>query len=892
MPETTPINRRRFLQASASASVFSLASAAAREVAIVSDPADPVANTGPVQWALKELENSLSARSIPVRRFARVAAAPVQALVIGAAGSAFAQRRDISSSPESLALIPERVAGRNVLFAYGSDARGLMYAILDLADRVQNAADPVNALALEKPVFEHAANRVRSIARLFTSEVEDKPWYNDREMWPAYLTMLAAQRFNRFNLSFGIGYDFLTNVTDAYFLFAYPFLISVPGYNVRVPQLADAERDRNLAMLRYISEQTAARGLHFQLGLWMHGYQWLKSPNPNYTIEGLTPGTHGPYCRDAVRAVLKACPAIGGVTFRIHGESGVEEGSYSFWKTVFEGVATCGRPVEIDMHAKGMDQAMLDLAVAAGMPLKVSPKYWAEHLGMPYHQAEIRDQERPRPDKPATGLMKFSAGSRSFLRYGYGDLLREPRKWGVLTRIWPGTQRLLVWGDPLTAAAHSRAFSFCGSDGVEICEPLSFKGRRGSGIPGDRSAYADTTLRPRWDWQKYAYTYRVWGRHLFNPATEADGWQRYLRRQFGANGLALGDALANASRILPIVTTAYDPSAANNSYWPELYFNQSIVDAEHYQPYSDTPAPRVFGNAGPLDPQLFSRMNEYADELLKDEHSGKYSPIEVAQWIEDYAAAAARSLAVAETHSIAKGQAEYRRLAIDVAIQAGLGRFFGAKFRAGVLYHIYEQTEDRSALEQALKCYRQARAAWAELADRATGVYLADITVGEHPQLRGHWLDRIPAMDADIELLVKRLDSARSTDSDGRVLKAIENALARPDRAKMECRHVAPARFRRGAPLEINLWAERPVAAVRLVYRHVNQVDRYENLNMAAQGNRYRATIPAAYTDSEYPLQYYFEVRHRPGVSTLYPGFAADLNNQPYFVVQSAIRNS
>jgi len=84
------------------------------------------------------------------------------------------------------------------------------------------------------------------------SDIEDKPWYNNREMWPQYLTMLATQRFNRFNLGFGIGYDFLQNVTDAYFLFAYPFLLSVPGYNVRVPQLPDAERDQNLEMLRYI----------------------------------------------------------------------------------------------------------------------------------------------------------------------------------------------------------------------------------------------------------------------------------------------------------------------------------------------------------------------------------------------------------------------------------------------------------------------------------------------------------------------------------------------------------------------------------------------------------------------------------------------------------------
>jgi hypothetical protein len=56
--------------------------------------------------------------------------------------------------------------------------------------------------------------------------------------------------------------------------------------------------------------------------------------------------------------------------------------------------------------------------------------------------------------------MKFSAGTRSFLRYGYGDLLREDREWGVLHRIWPGTQRLLLWGDPPSPPVQ-RASRFC-----------------------------------------------------------------------------------------------------------------------------------------------------------------------------------------------------------------------------------------------------------------------------------------------------------------------------------------------------------------------------------------------------------------------------------------------
>jgi hypothetical protein len=871
------LNRRRFLQTAGALTAIGPSYARGEHVSIVADPADPIAGQPPVRWALDHLAATLTANSITVRRYERVSDAPSAGPCIVAAGG-----NPAPPVPDALALVPMKLNGRAVLQASGHDTRGVVYALLELADRVENAPDPQAALAIPRPIIEQPANRVRSIARLFTSDVEDKPWYNDREMWPRYLTMLAAQRFNRFHLALGIGYDFLRQVSDAYFVFSYPFLLAVPGYNVRVPQLPDAERDSNLAMLRYISEQTVARGLEFQLGLWMHGYKWLDSLNPKHTIEGLTPATHGPYCRDAVRALLKACPAISGVTFRVHGESGVEEGSYDFWKAVFEGVATCGRTVRIDMHAKGMDQSMLDVGLASGMPLTVSPKYWAEHLGMPYCQAEIREQERPRPGKQSTGLMKLSAGSRSFLRYGYGDLLREDRRYSVIHRIWPGTQRLLLWGDPMTAAAHSRAFGFCGMDGVDICEPLSFKGRRGSGIAGDRCAYADPSLRTRWDWQKYEYTYRVWGRLVYNPDADPDTWRRYLAKHYGPNARDAEAALANASRILPIVTTAHAPSAANNIYWPEIYTNQSIVDPARGGPYTDTAAPRVFGNASPLDPQLFSKIDEYAGELLRGDSSGKYSPVEVAQWLENYATAAATHLAKIP----AGAEPAIRRLSIDVSIQAGLGRFFAAKFRAAVLYRIHDQTQDRTALAEAMNQYRAARSAWAELANRAKGVYLPDITVGEHPQLRGHWLDRLPAIDADIAGMEKNLEQAKPGEPDARVRAAIQAALGHPHRTTPACRHTPPSRFRPGEPLPIEISMEKPPSSVRLFYRHVDQAARFQSLEMKPHDNRCRAEIPADYTNSPYPLEYYFEVRERPSSAVLYPGFAPGLNNQPYFVVR------
>ncbi len=193
-------------------------------------------------------------------------------------------------------------------------------------------------------------------------------------MWPQYLTMLATQRFNRFSLAFGIGYDFIRQVTDAYLLFSYPFLLKVPGHDVKATPLSDSERNANLAMLKFIAKKTVARGLEFYLGLWMHGYEWIDSPHANYVIEGITKENHGPYCRDAVRMLLQEIPEISGVTFRIHCESGVTEGSYEFWQQVFEGVATCGRTVVLDMHTKGMDETMEKLALATGMPVQMSPQ--------------------------------------------------------------------------------------------------------------------------------------------------------------------------------------------------------------------------------------------------------------------------------------------------------------------------------------------------------------------------------------------------------------------------------------------------------------------------------------------------------------------------------------
>ncbi len=99
-----------------------------------------------------------------------------------------------------------------------------------------------------------------------------------------------------------------------------------------------------------------------------------------------------------------------------------------------------------------------------------------------------------------------------------------------------------------------------------------------------------------------------------------------------------------------------------------------------------------------------------------------------------------------------------------------------------------------------------------------------------------------------------------------------------------------PAGVRPGKPLPLKLTAETGYcfSKVRLHYRHVNQSDAYEIVEMTGRGGRFRAKIPGEYTQSNYPLLYFFEVHDAAGRVWMYPRLNADLANQPYYIVRHA----
>src|SRR4051812_41033401 len=99
--------------------------------------------------------------------------------------------------------------------------------------------------------------RIRSMARLYCSEEEDKGWFHDRQ---------------------------------------HPFLLDMGGYDIRVKELSAEEREANLETLKFIGREATCRGLDFQLALWTQRYDFDDVPRANYAVEGVTDANLTLYC--------------------------------------------------------------------------------------------------------------------------------------------------------------------------------------------------------------------------------------------------------------------------------------------------------------------------------------------------------------------------------------------------------------------------------------------------------------------------------------------------------------------------------------------------------------------------------------------------------------------
>jgi len=620
---------------------------------------------------------------------------------------------DVSDHKESLAVKRLEESGRNLLVVAGADDTGLMYALLEIAEQVRMSPSPAGWFMSVREVTESPLVPVRSMAVLLHSQDCEKDWYYSEAYWEDYFAMLAANRWNAFNLIFSHQTPYLSPL--------YAFHVKVEEHpEVKAVGLTEKQRVRNLEMLRFISSLAKQRGLEFTLSIWQQ-IAWEgknQGSRQESMVRGLTRKNMHSYTYHALLNLLHECPDIQTIQLRINHESGIDyDEQTEFYRTaVFKAIKDCGRPVKLEARNVGLLRETLQAALDMGLPTRVSHKYWGEHMVFPYHPTRI------------------------MWTYSYGDWLKYPQKYENLYQVWSlGSHRLLLWGDPDYVRRFAPTTLFQDASGFEICAPLSQKGY--GNPPGAWRIFRDKDREHyRWEFERYWSAYMLFGRLTYNPAESDEVWMRELRSRFGKEAApAVAEAYKAASRVLPLIMGTATPDY-NMYTWAEKDSGGLINFYLHY---------------GSYDPYRITSFMEFVKDLVAGRPSGKKTSEDMARSLEAAADEVQRQLQRADSTRIGSDK-EYWATEKDFQILMGMARFFAQKIRATYKLGLFYETGDLSLLNEAVVHAENALDTWKKLSAVAEEIYYPNLVMG--PGSYGHWKDNIVFVENDLKQLNDQVD--------------------------------------------------------------------------------------------------------------------------------------
>jgi hypothetical protein len=792
-------------------------------------------------------------------------------VIVGLAGDAifssptFKTFRDsVPTNAEALAIQKLNVSGKSVLAIAGSDHRGLMYAELDVANRIDwitNAEAPFSEVrdTIEKP---EVATRALSLFTMNRAYWESR--FYDEAYWQRYLDTLAENRFNSFIVIFG--YE-----NGGFLAPCYPYFFDTPEFpEVKMVGITPEQQKKNIEAFTHLIEMAHARGINFSVGIWDHIYRGAiqngEIPEGNAGLLRPTPGLVWgmnatnlvPYTQVALKRFLKQFPGIDGIQFRMHDESGLKNSEQAgFWRETFRTVKETVPNMPVELRAKGLTSVDIQNAMDAGLNFCINTKFWMEQMGLPFHPTHVNPQDQR---------------SR---RHGYADMLVYPQQYKVKWQLWNGgTSRIFLWGDPDYTRRFVEATHLYDGDSFEVYEPLTTKMEA---QPHDAKPF--DLLKPSaryydYEFERYWHFFQVFGRIGYNPRTPAEVWDREFAKRFGPDaGPILENALHRASWILPRIIASsipYNTGFPMTTGWPERQY------------YGDLP---TFAKATLSDVQLFENFDDEAKLIIEGGETAKVRPQETSRWLAQVAAEINMALADAEKTIGSHRNKEFDSTVLDLKMLANLALYHSRRIPAAVSYRLFERSKDPTTLDDAITCECGAIAAWRQMAETAGDTYASDLLFGAQKRdLTGHWRDDLPAMEKALAELEQQRNGISTNTISNRAPRYEAFANEIPTPAVM---HQPVTRIAVGQPLTIRAKVSAPsgIKWVQVLYRSVDQTRNYETLEMKAvddQGN-YEAVIPAGKIVPRFDFMYFIQAMDNQHHGIMYP----DFNQQaPYFVVQ------
>ncbi len=870
----------------------------------------------------------------------------IAGLSVGAGPAAILHDKLDISRPkgnESLLIRHIKWSGKRTLLVSGADDRGLMYALLDVADRIGWSSDLSRPFSEVRNVQESPAVVERALSIYTMHQANFESYFYDEDYWERYLDMLAENRFNTFALL--LGYE-----NWGYFTPPYPYFFDVEEFpDIKVVGITKQKQQKNLAALNRLIDMTHERGMNFTLGIWDHIYRGgVQGPGDRVgkptegIVWGLTEDNLTAYTRVALTKLLKSVPELDAIQFRMHGESGLKRTEMGgFWENVYQVMNEHGPNIRFDARAKNFPDTLIDKAVEMGVNMRICTKYWMEQMGLPFHPTHIHP------------------GNQHDRRHGYADLLRYPQRYKMHWRLWnSGTTRILLWGDPEYVRRFAQSTHLYDGDGFEVSQPLVTKMQD---HPHDMKPFE--LLKPQyqyydWEFERYWHFFQVFGRIGYNPDTPPEVWQREFQRRFGAEAAPFVErAIHTASKILPRIVAYNYPynMFPTTRGWVE---KQRMKDLFEY------------ARALPSDTQQFLSMEDAARYQLEGKDSARIWPQQSSRWFAEVSQDVMKLVEQAEGRIGDNQSREFTSTIADMKILANLAMYHSHRANAGVSYALFKRSEDLNALEDAIVEESRAAEAWTKLVEAAGDIYHSDLIMGrESAGLSGHWSDELVKLKEGLEKLKQQRDSFKpDTDEAKPVIAHVPIRKTQPGKkltvratansgksglkvkigyrngrrdylwkdmkqvgpyvyhAEINSRDVRPglnylieaidteSRRVRTEPVEVvvtkdnepprvkhkrlsSAEAGKPITItadvrdaggvkwVHLLYRSVTQYQDYKTFEMVktAKKNEYKAVVPGEDVEAKWDFMYLIEVMDEYGNGKIYP----DLEREtPYIVVK------
>ncbi len=630
------------------------------------------------------------------------------------------------------------VSDHNLIMIRGTDASGVLYGCLALADKINETGELPSEISIsDQPemVLRGQCIGLQKSTYLPGRGVYEYPytpatfpWFYDKRLWLQVLDSMLKNRMNSLYLWNGHPFASLVRLKD------YPFAVEVD----------DATFKKNEEIYRFLTSEADKRGIwviqmfyNIIVSKPFAEHYKIKTQDRDRPIIPLI----ADYTRKSISAFVEKYPNVGlmvclGEAMEGTGNDDIEWFTKTIIPGVKDGLQALGKTREVPIVLRAHDTdapAVMEAALPLYKNLYTEAKFNGEALTMP----------RPRGAWAELHQKLSHLGSIQIENVHIMANL-EPFRYGAIDFIQQSVIGMheVMGGNGLHLYPQASYWDW----------PYSADSVRGKRV---------LQIERDWIW------YKAWARYAWKAkrdrAGEINYWAGLLASKYGCSlekGKNILVAYEESGQIAPKLLRRFGITDGNRQTLTLGMLMTQLIDPARYGLFT-----LLYESESPEGEML----TQYAEkEWKKQSHVGE-TPPEVIYEVKEHGHKAVEAIETAAS-SVTRNKEEFERLKNDMYCYHALANHYAAKAEAALYVLRYKYSNDRRDLEKALPLLQQSVESYEELVSLTKGTYLYANSMQTQQRkipLRGvngtykTWAEVLIPFGTELAIFKRRIDSIR-----------------------------------------------------------------------------------------------------------------------------------